>query len=79
MGNLYKQENNFGKARYYYDMCLEIKEKLKGPTSLDVAFVYNNIGVLYRKMENFIEAEKYYKMCLMIRTQVKGDQSYLAA
>ncbi len=44
IGSVYKNKGDNPKAMEYYERCLEIKSKIKGKDSIDVATILNNIG-----------------------------------
>jgi hypothetical protein len=54
---------------------LQIKEKIKGKDSTDVATTLNNIGSVYDSSGNFSKALEYYERCLNIKSKIKGAES----
>jgi hypothetical protein len=53
IGIAHKNLGNYIQALENYFLSLEIKEKIKGKQSNDVALILNNIGSVYKDQENF--------------------------
>lgn len=56
MGSVYERLGKFSKALEYYERCLDIKSKVKGKDSMDVATTLNNMGSVYDNVGNFTKA-----------------------
>ena len=56
IGSVYDGRGNYVKALEYYERSLEIKIKIKGKDSIDVATTLNNIGSVYDSLGNFNKA-----------------------
>jgi tetratricopeptide (TPR) repeat protein len=66
IGNLYYSQNKYSLALENYMKCLEIREKIKGKDSLDVAASLNNIAGVYDDQgKSDLALENYFK-CLEI-------------
>jgi len=52
---------------------LDIKTKIKGKDSIDVATTLNNIGSVYDSKGDYSKALEYYERCLNIKRKVKGN------
>ena len=63
---------NYVKALEYYERSLDIKIKVKGKDSIDVATTLNNIGSVHDSSGNFNKALEYYERCLNIKQKIKG-------
>jgi hypothetical protein len=56
----------------HYSRCLEIKTKVKGADSIDVAVTLNNIGTVYQEREEYKKALENYAKSLEIFIRVDG-------
>ena len=52
---------------------MEIRFKIKGEYSIDVATTLNNIGMVYKVKGNYTKALENYNQCLEIRTKIQAD------
>ncbi len=75
IGLVYDNKGEYEKALENYKKCLEIRTKVLGPESIDVATTLNNIGIVYKNKGEYDQALDNYNKCLEIRTKVLGPQS----
>jgi tetratricopeptide (TPR) repeat protein len=54
---------------------LEIKTKVKGKDSIEVATTLDDIGCVYDSKKDYKKALKFYKKCLEIRIKIQGRDS----
>jgi tetratricopeptide (TPR) repeat protein len=64
LGNTEAVLGNFGRAEELQLRALEIRKKLFGTPSPDVAFSYESLGSLYRKQKRYDKAERYTRDAL---------------
>ena len=72
LANLYNNQGNYNEALKYYNLALEIKEKILGKDHPSTATTYNNMARVYKAQGNYDEALKYYNMALEIREKNLG-------
>ena len=76
---LYKDQGNYDEALKFYNMTLEIREKILGKDHPDTAITYNNIADVYHVQGNYDEALNFNYMALEIREKKLGkDHPYTA-
>ena len=66
MGNLYHDNGDYAKALENYNKSLEIRAKISGAESIEVAKILNNIGMVYKNKGDLNKALEIYKNCLDI-------------
>ncbi len=69
---LYNDLGNYEEALKFYNMALDIREKILGKDHPDTATIYNNIAIVYKDLGNYEEALKFYNMSLDIREKILG-------
>jgi len=57
VGNCYYLNENFDKAKFFYNISLETASK----DEQQKAFAYNNLGILYLKNNHILEARDYFE------------------
>ena len=72
---MYKQKGDYAKALEHYNKSLEIRTKIKGPDSIDVATCLNNIGLMYDYKGGHAKALEHYNRCLEIMRNIFGSNS----
>ena len=66
LGDIYRQQNNYGKATYYYNLCLAQKENI---SESNLCSIYSNFGVIYLNKKDFPLALSYFEKSLAIANQ----------
>ncbi|KAI2494374.1 hypothetical protein MHU86_20146 [Fragilaria crotonensis] len=74
IGKVYRERDQPGKAKKYFDTARDAKEEIFGPDSLEVAEILHNIAVLHDDGHDFERSLRYYRKCLKIRRAALGDQ-----
>ena len=69
---LYDNQGNYNEAMKFYNIALEIKEKILSKDHASTAATYNNIAGVYRAQGNYDEALKFYNMALKIFEKTLG-------
>ena len=64
----------FTQALDNYKKCLDIRTKIMGPDSVDVAQTFNNIGVVNAKQKDYKQALENLKKCFQIRKKIMGPE-----
>ncbi len=75
IGSVYDNNGDYTKALQCYERCLDIKTKIKGNDSMNVATTLNNIGLIYEIKKDYSKALEYYEQCLDIETKIKWNNS----
>lgn len=75
LGDIYRIETNYGKAKEYYSKAYDIYETLNDSTGMSSSSNY--IGMMYGNQGLYSEAIKYYFESLKIN-QKKGDKTAIA-
>ena len=74
LGNLYRAQRQGARAEPIFRRALELKEKIAGPDSLDVAITAQNLAVVYDELGRFGEAEALYLRALAIKEAKLGAE-----
>ena len=69
---MYLYKGEYEKALENYNKCLEIRTRVLGPESIDVATTLSRIGVVYFNKGEYEKALENHKKCLQIQTIVLG-------
>ena len=63
----------FSKAKEHGQQSLDIRLNALGPTHVDVATSYNNLGLVYQKMGQLEQAKDYHQRSLDIKIKALGS------
>lgn len=69
----------FDQAEVYYQKALSIFLNLKGEKSLEVVYVYGDLGVMYGDMENNQKAALMTNKALDISVELLGEEHYFTS
>jgi serine/threonine protein kinase/Tfp pilus assembly protein PilF len=72
IGKVYRTLGNYDKAEKYLLEGMEIRKKIMGNNSPDLALSYFNLGEMYHYKKDYKKAEAYYKKALKIRKNLYG-------
>ena len=76
---LYKDQGNYDEALKFYNLALNIKEKILGKDDPSTATTCNNIADIFYTQGNYVKALKFNYMALEIREKKLGkDHPYTA-
>lgn len=79
IGTAFEIEENYLKAKEYYDKCLKYQKLNSGDLNLvQHAQTYQNIGQIYKKMGFVQKALENYEMCLRIKKECSADLLQIA-
>ena len=79
LAGVYKDQGNYDEALNFYDLALEICNKVYGKNHPSTASTYNNIAGVYQDQGNYNEALKFYDISLEISKKTLGkDHPYTA-
>jgi CHAT domain-containing protein/tetratricopeptide (TPR) repeat protein len=71
--------DDYTAAEKYFSRALDLRQNLLGPTHLDVAKTWYNLGLVYWNQNRFDDAEHAYKQAIFIREiQLGADHQELA-
>ena len=66
LGDIYRQEKNYPKAEYYYNLCLAKKENM---SEAELCSIFSNFGVIALEKKNFSVALSYFEKSLKMANQ----------
>jgi signal transduction histidine kinase len=66
LGDIYRQQNNYNKATYYYNLCLAQKDNI---SEANLCSIYSNFGVIYLNQKKFSTSLSYFEKSLDIANQ----------
>jgi len=75
MGYIKDKQGDYSKAKSFYQNALEIQEKMRPSTDLDLATTYSNIGLLHTNLGDSSNARLYHQKALAIREKLL-DQNH---
>ncbi len=79
VGLIYDLEGDFDNALLYYQRALEEYRQSFGPTYIDIATTYNNLGCMYANMGGKVEkAEDYFAKAIDILALNQADELRIA-
>ena len=67
------KQGDYEKAMNYYEESLKIKLQLLGESHVDVAGLYDNIGVVHQEKGDDEKALEYHNKSLTIRLNTLGE------
>lgn len=77
IGSVYQLQNNFQKAREYFEKSLKIEETLNNPLQLSIRFF--NLGEVYGKMDSFDLSLSYFNNSLIIEKKLQNTEGIIYA
>ena len=69
IGEVYREQGNYGKALEYHLKALATREKVLGTEHSDTAQSYNNIGLVYYEQGDYSKALEYHQKALAIMSE----------
>lgn len=77
IGSVYQLQNNYQKAREYFEKSLKIEIGLNNPLQLSIR--YFNLGEVYGKMDSFDLSLTYFNNSLAIEKKLKNTEGVVYA
>ena len=74
-GAYYLDKENFSKALEYLERSLKTYKELKGDYKLNLAYLYNSLGLAYKYQGSFLQSQEYFNLSFDLYKSIYGENN----